>query len=44
MSVISVEKENDIAAAIKHIEEYIRLGAIAGFDGEQRLATLRAKL
>ena len=44
LSVISEEKENDIAAAIKHIEEYIRLGAVAGFDGEQRHARLRAKI
>ena len=45
LSVIAEEKEEDIAAAIKHVEEYIRLGGGSPqFDGKDRLATLRAKL
>ena len=44
LSLILENQRNDVPGAIKLMEEVIRLGGCAGFDGEQRLATLRRKL
>ena len=39
-----LEKKNDIAGAVKQMEECVRLGDVPGNRGKARLATLRAKL
>ena len=45
LSAILEHRKNDVAGAVKHMEEYVRLGGTPGvIDGKQRLATLRRKL
>ena len=44
LSVILENQRNDIPGAVKLMEECVHLGGCTGFDGEQRLATLRRKL
>ena len=44
LSLILENQKHDIPGAVKLMEECIRLGGTPGFDNEQRLATLRAKL
>ena len=44
LSLILENQKNDVPSAIKLIEECVRLGGVSGFDGEQRLTRLRAKL
>ena len=44
LSVILEEQKHDIPGAVKLMEECVHLGGCTGFDGEQRLATLRRKL
>jgi tetratricopeptide (TPR) repeat protein len=44
LSCILENQRNDVPGAVELMEEYVRLGGVPGFDGEQRLATLRRKL
>ena len=45
LSRILEKQKNDIAGAVKQMEEFVRLGGIPGWnDGKGNLARLRAKL